>query len=239
MCEITAVTSGKGGSGKTMAASNIAAILAMNGRRVLLIDMNAGQRNLDICLGLENQIIFDLADVVNGTCPIGKALVKDERFEALYLLSAPHDSEKAKISGAQMKKLCKILSKRFEHIIIDTPDGFGEEWKAASAPAMNAVIVMTQEFVSVRCADTVDMKLRNMGIINRCVIVNKVSSEYVSTGFFPALSEISDSLRARMVGVIQEDMNIHIAMNKGVPVVCKNDTYIRTNFEKITDKIFD
>lgn len=238
MCEITAVTSGKGGSGKTMTASNIAAVLAMSGQHVLLIDMNAGQRNLDICLGLENQVIFDIADVIEGICPIGKALVKDERFDALYLLSAPHNSDKANISAAHMKKLCRILGRRFDHIIIDTPGGFGAEWKSAAAPASTAVIVMTQEFVSIRCADAVDMKLREMGIVNRCVIVNKVSSEYVATGFFPSLSEISDSLRARMVGVVQEDMNIHIAMNKGVPVVCKNDTYIRTNFEKITEKIF-
>ncbi len=239
MCEITAVTSGKGGSGKTMVASNIAAMLAMDGQRVLLIDMNAGLRNLDICLGMENYVIFDLADVINGVCAIGKALVRDDRFDAMYLLSASQNSEKAEINGTHMKKLCGMLAEKFDHIVIDVPGGLGAEWKAAVAPADNAVIVMTQEYVSVRAADMIDMKLSEMGVGNRCVLVNRVTSECAETGFFPTIAEISDSLRARIIGVIQDDVNIHIAMNKGVPVVCKNDTYIKKNFEKIVEKIFN
>ena len=239
MCEITAVTSGKGGSGKTMAASNIAAMLAMDGQRVLLIDMNAGLRNLDICLGIENYVIFDLGDVINGVCAIGKALVRDDRFDSLYLLSASQNSEKADISAEHMKKLCSVLAERFDHIIIDAPGGLGAEWKASVAPADNAVIVMTQEYVSVRASDMIDMKLSEMGVKNRCVLVNRVTSECAATGFFPTIAEISDSLRARLIGVVQDDVNIHIAMNKGVPVVCKNDTYIKKNFEKIVEKIFN
>ena len=239
MCEITAVTSGKGGSGKTMAASNIAAMLAMEGQRVLLIDMNAGLRNLDICLGMENYVIFDLADVLNGVCAVGKALIRDDRFDSLYLLSASQDSEKVDISESHVKKLCSMLAKKFDHIIIDTPGGLGTEWKAAAAPADNAVIVMTQEYVSIRAADTIDTKLKKMGISNRCILVNRVTSECAETGFFPTIAEISDSLRSRIIGVVQDDVNIHIAMNKGVPVVCKNDTYIKKNFEKIVEKIFN
>lgn len=238
MCEITAVTSGKGGAGKTMVASNIAALLAMGGRRVLLIDMNAGLRNLDICLGMENQVIFDLADVINGICAIGKALIRDRRFDSLYLLSASQNREKADIRASHMKKLCGILSKKFDNIVIDAPDGLGADWNAAVAPADSAVIVMTQEYVSVRATDTVDMRLMQLGIKNRNVIVNRVTSECVATGFFPSLSDISDTLHAHIIGVVQDDVNIHIAMNKGVPVVCKNDTYIRKNFEKIAEKLF-
>jgi len=238
MCEITAVTSGKGGAGKTMAASNLAAMLAMSGQRVLLIDMNAGLRNLDICLGMENQVIFDLADVINGICSISRALIRDSRFKSLHLLSASQNPEKAQIHDAHMRRLVEQLNPRFDHIIIDTPGGLGKEWKAAVAAAGHAVIVMTQEYVAVRDTETIDMKLREMGINDRCILVNRVRSEYAASGFFPSLNDISELLRSRIVGVIQDDMNIHIAMNKGIPVVCKNDTYIRRNFEKICERLY-
>jgi septum site-determining protein MinD len=239
MCEITAVTSGKGGTGKTMVASNLAALLAMGGERVLLMDMNAGLRNLDICLGMENQVIFDLADVINGVCSISRALIKDNRFESLYLLSASQNIEKAVIREPHMIRLCEQLESRFDHIIIDTPGGLGCDWKTSVAAAGNAIIVMTQEYVSVRDTDAVDAKLRELGIKNRCIIVNRVKSKYAASGFFPSLNDISESLRTRIIGVVQDDMNIHVAMNKGVPVVCKNDTYIRKNFEKIRERIFE
>lgn len=239
MCEITAVTAGKGGAGKTMVASNLAALLAMTGQRVLLIDMNAGLRNQDICLGLENQVIFDLADVISGVCSIRRALIRDERFESLYLLSASQNIEKADIQAPHMRRLCSQLSPRFDHIIIDAAGGLGKEWKASVTAARRAVIVMTQEYVGVRDTDTVDTKLREMGIQRRYVLVNRVRSEYAASGFFPSLSEIAEALRSRIIGVVQDDINIHIAMNKGVPVVCKNGTYIRRNFERILGKIFE
>jgi len=238
MCEITAVVSGKGGSGKTMFASNLACVLAMRGQRVLLIDMNTGLRNLDICLGVENQVIFDLADAINGVCAINKALIPDRRFDALYLLSASQNYEKAAIKAAHMKKLCAKLSDRFDHIIIDTPSGLGEDFQAAIAPADSAVIVLTQEFAAVRGCDSIDLRLREAGIKKRFSVVNKVRSEYAMSGFFPSLAEISESLRIQMAGIIQEDLNINIAMNNGVPVVCKTDSYICKNFEKICERIF-
>ena len=238
MCEVTAVTSGKGGAGKTMVASNLAALLAMGGRRVLLIDMNAGLRNLDICLGMENQVIFDLADVINGICSISRALIKDSRFPDLYLLSASQNSEKADIREAHMSKLCRQLSDRFDHIVIDTPGGLGTEWKASVAPADSVLMVMTQEYVAIRDTDTIDTRLREMGIKKRCVLVNRVRSDYAASGYFPSLADISHSLRTRVIGLVQDDINIHIAMNKGVPVVCKNNTYIRKNFEKILNRFF-
>lgn len=238
MCEITAVTAGKGGSGKTMFASNLACVLAMKGNSVLLIDMNTGLRNLDICMGIENQVVFDLADIVNDVCAISKALIPDRRFESLHVLSASQNYDKAKIRSAHMKKLCSKLRERYDHIIIDAPSGLGEEWQAAIAAADRAVIMVTQEFASVRGCDSIDVKLREKGIKNRYAVVNKVRSEYTVSGFFPSISEISQSLRVPIVGLIQEDINIHIAMNKGIPVVCKKDSYIFKNFQKICDRIF-
>lgn len=132
MCRITAITAGKGGTGKTMFAVNLASCLAMRGSKVLLIDMNSGFRNLDICLGLENQIVYDISDVVNGICTIKKALIRDRRFRALYLLSASQMPEKAQIKPAHMQKLCEKLSEKFDHIIIDAPQGIGEDCRRRS-----------------------------------------------------------------------------------------------------------
>ena len=238
MCEITAVTSGKGGSGKTMVASNLAAVLAMQGKRVLLIDMNAGFRNLDICLGMESQIIFDIADVIEGICPIRRALIRDSRFEALYLLSASQNPEKGNIQPPHMKALCKKLSLKFDHIIIDVPGGLGLEWKTAVAAANHAIVVMTQDYVAIRDSDTLDMKLQESGVRNRCVLLNRMRGDYAANKNLPSLGEIADALRMRIIGIIQEDDNIHIAMNNGIPVVCKNENYIRTNFLNIEQRLF-
>ncbi|MCI8284016.1 MAG: septum site-determining protein MinD [Firmicutes bacterium] len=238
MCEIMAITSGTGGAGKTMFASNIAYVLARQGKKVLLIDMNTGLRNLDICLGIENHIIFDLSDIIAGICSTDRALIRDKRFQGLYLLSASQNYEKAEIRDIHMKKLCSSFSSRFDNIIIDAPPGFGMEWRAAVAPVGRAVILMTQDHASVRDTDAVSLKLQEAGVKKRFVVINKIKSEYSRVSVFPQLNEISQMLRVQIAGAIQEDINIHIAMNKGIPIVCQRDTYIEKNFEKICEKIF-
>ena len=238
MCRITAITSGKGGTGKTMFAVNLASCLAMSGSKVLLIDMNSGFRNIDICLGLENQIVYDIADVVNGICTIKKALIRDRRFSALYLLSASQIPEKAQIRPAHMKKLCEKLGEKFDHIIIDTPHGIGEDWKTSVAPADHAVIIMTQEYVSLRDTDSVSRCLTSSGIRSISAVINRVRPDCGGgNSVFTSMSEIAESLRFPVCGIIQEDENIHVSMNSGVPVVCKKDSYIAKNFVNIIQRI--
>ena len=234
---ITAVTSGKGGAGKTMFASNLASVLAMQGRKVLLIDMNTGLRNLDICLGLENQIIFDMADVIIGICSLKKALVRDSRFPALFLLSASQICGKTEIGEQHMRKLCGILSEKFDHIIIDAPSGTGASWKAAVCAADRAVIVMTQEYASLRCNDTIDRSLSELGIGSRYAVLNKVIPERLSDSIFPSFSEISESTTAMIVGIVQEDDSVHVGMNSGIPAVCRKDSYITENFLRISSRL--
>lgn len=239
MCRITAITAGKGGTGKTMFAVNLASCLAMRGSKVLLIDMNSGFRNLDICLGLENQIVYDISDVVNGICTIKKALIRDRRFRALYLLSASQMPEKAQIKPAHMQKLCEKLSEKFDHIIIDAPQGIGEDWQTAISPADRAVIVTTQEYVSLRDADSVGRKLLSCGIREISAVVNRIRPAHGSNAIFPSISDIAESLRFPVCGMIQEDENIYISMNSGIPVVCKKDSYITKNFVNMIERIFE
>lgn len=238
MCDITAVTSGKGGAGKTMFAVNMASILAMRGRRVLLIDMNTGMRNLDICLGLENQVIFDLSDVISGICKLKKALVREKRFRSLYLLSTPQICGKAKVKPEHMKILCEGLGEKFDNIIIDTPAGLGDEWVAAVSQATSAVMVMSQEYASLRCNGTLENSLNDLGISSRYAVINKVVPSRSGSKLYPSFEDISQSTRAVVVGIIQEDPAIYQAMNAGLPVVCSDETGITKNLIRICDRIF-
>lgn len=230
-----AVTSGKGGAGKTMFAVNLSALLSMNDARVLILDMNTGLRNVDLCLGLENQVVYDLSDVISGICPIERAMVKDDLFKSLYLLSASQSTDKTIIKGCDIKRVISEASRSFDFIIIDAPTGVDEEWKSAVSYADWAVVMLTQEYASVRGADSVDAELKKTGVSKRFAVINKLRSEYFmeSSNVFPSLSEIADMLHMPVAGGILEDRNIHLAMNGGVPVVCSKEGYIVGNFKRM------
>ena len=240
MSIIIAVTSGKGGTGKTMFSVNLAALLAMNDSRVLIIDMNTGLRNADICLGLENKIVYDFADVIKGNCPVRKAMVRDERFASLYLLSVSQNPEKTVIRNCDMKRLLEEVTVDFDFVIIDAPPGFGEEWQISVSPADWAVVLLTQEYASVRNADSVDGALQKLGIKHRFAVINKLKSEFFTPdafSCFPSLSEIADALHMPIAGGILDDDNIHLSVNGGVPVVCNTEGYILKNFRRIFARI--
>ena len=238
MCEIIAVTSGNGGAGKTMFAANFAAVLAMSGCRVLLMDMNAGLRNLDMTLGMEDRVVYDLSDVVKGICPLKKALVRDDRFKALYLLSASQDHAKAKLNIGDMEQLCGTLSVSFDFIVIDAPNGMGKEWRVAVSQAKIGIVLLTQEYSSVREADSVDLQLHRCGVRKRSAVINRVRREDMDRDCFPTLEEIDSALHLPIAGGIIFDENVHLSMNSGLPVVCKRDSYIVRNFKRIFLRIY-
>jgi len=237
MGKVILVASGKGGVGKTVFTANAGATLANRGYKVVLIDMNMGLRNLDICLGLESKIVFDVADVLSSVCGIKKALIKDRRFPELYLISAAQYKKKADITTKQMRDLCNQLKDLFDYILIDAPAGIDEGLILASAGVDSAIIITVPEHAAVRDADMADRKLLDMGITDRSYIVNKIKAELINTGFVPSLAQIAEILRSKLCGYIQYDENIHIAANIGLPVVCKKGTYIERNFSNIVDRI--
>jgi len=238
MGEVVLLASGKGGVGKTTFAANLGAALALKGLKVVLIDLNMGLRNLDIYLGLENKVLFDIADVISGVCSIKKALVRDSRFANLFLLSAAQYKEVVGITPAHMKILYKKLRESFDVVLVDGPVGIGDDLKLCSADADRAIIVVSPDYNALRNGDAVDRKLQDMGLKNRCYVVNMVKPELFGRDIVPNLGEISDIFRTKMAGIIQYDENINIANNKGFPIACKRDTYIHGNFNSIIARIF-
>ena len=239
MSESLLVASGKGGVGKTIFTVNLGAVLARTGARTVLLDMNMGLRNLDICLGLENSVIYDIGDALGETCALGQALIRDKRFPYMYLIAAAQSKEKSHFTARQMESLCEKLKKTFDYIIIDAPDGLDEGLALAAAGADRAVIITTQEYSSIRDADMTDQVLQSLGVQKRSVVVNKLKEDLVESGLVPSIAEISESLRPPIVGMIPYDDNIHVAANNGLPLALAQDNYICKNFANIAERIFD
>jgi septum site-determining protein MinD len=239
MGKVILIASGKGGTGKTVFTANAGAVLAQRGYKVALIDMDMGLRNLDICLGLEDRVVYDVADVLTGLCRIKQALIRDKRFDSLYLMSSPPSSKNADITALHMKVLCKKLRKNFEYILIDAPAGVGDTTIMSAAGADSVVIVTVPEYAAIRDADILYTMFKENGMTDIKYVLNKVRSDLISTGLIPGIKEIDRKLRPAMAGIIQYDDNIHIAANNGLPVVFKKGTYIEENFNKIVDRIIE
>ncbi|MDD2294529.1 MAG: septum site-determining protein MinD [Eubacteriales bacterium] len=238
MGEVILLASGKGGVGKTTFTANLGATLALRGARVVLMDLNMGLRNLDIYLGLENEVLFDVEDVISGVCNVRKALIRDHRFPELYLLSGAQYKEVVGITPAHIKVLFHKLKENFDIILVDGPVGVGDNLKMSASGVDRAIVVVTPDYSALRNGDMVDRKLQDMGIDSRCYVVNMVKPELFGRNVVPDLGEMADIFRTSMAGIVQYDENVNIANNQGYPVVCKRDTYIARNFDMIGKRLF-
>lgn len=237
MGEVVLISSGKGGTGKTMFSVNMGAVLARRGHRVMLMDMDMGLRNMDIYLGIENKVIYNIMDVISGICRIKKAMIRVDGFRNLYFMAAAPQRDDRDMTPLHMDVLCDKLRKYFDYIIVDCPAGIGEICDIAVVAADRAVIVTEPEAASLRDADAMRRYLLENGITDISFIVNKVKVELMRAGFLPSLSSIMDMFPGAVSGLIQYDDNIHISTNKGVPIVAKEGTYIEQNFSQIVDRI--
>lgn len=237
MGKVYLIASGKGGTGKSVFAANMGALLAARGRRVVLLDTDMGLRTLDIYMGLESKVVYNVYDVLSGLCRIKQALVRDKRFESLYLMAAAPNRRDDSITPLHMKVLCRRLAEQFDDVIVDAPAGIDEGFFLAAAGAEKAVIVTMPEYSAVRDAEKVSQVLAERGMTDCGFIINKVKPELIASGAVPSVAEITGILRIPLLGMIQYDDNIHIAANNGVPIVLKKDTYIYRNFERIVERI--
>ena len=239
MGRIFLIASGKGGTGKSVFASNMGALLAARGSSVVLVDMDMGLRTLDIYMGLESKVVYNVYDVVSGLCRIKQALIKDKRFQSLYLMAAAPRRDDGRVTPLHMKVLFRRLAEKFDYVIVDSPAGIDEGFLLSAVSAEKAVIVITPEYTAIRDAEIVDKVLSEIGIHNKCYVINKVKSELIASGTMPSIAEINGILRMPFAGIIQYDDNIHVAANNGLPIVFKKDTYIYRNMEKIVDSIIE
>jgi len=237
MSHVILIASGKGGTGKTFFASNMGALLAMKGKKVVLIDMDMGLRNLDLYLGLENMVVYNVMDVISGVCKIKQALIRDKRFDELFLMAASPMKDLRDITPLHMQVLCEKLKEEFDYVIIDAPAGIGDGLEVAASPADTAIIVTEPDNASVRDADIMDKLLTDIGVARRFCVLNKVNAELMAIGAVPGVLSVAKELRIEIAGIIQYDTNIIIANNRGIPIVVKQDSYIAENLNKIVERV--
>lgn len=237
MGKVILISSGKGGTGKTMFSVNMGAILAQQGCKVMLMDMDMGLRNMDLYLGMENKVVYNIMDVVSGICRIKKAMIKVSGFDNLFFMAASPGRDDRDITPLHMEVLCRKLGKYFDYIIIDCPAGIGDMLDVAITAADTAVIVTEPDASALRDADITERYLQDHGIDNIGIVVNKVKASLMNAGLIPGVSYIINSFKSPVVGIIQDDDNIHISTNKGIPIVCKRGTYIERNFREIVGRI--
>jgi len=219
MGEVIVVTSGKGGVGKTTTSANIGTGLAAAGHSVVLVDTDIGLRNLDVLLGLENRIVYDLVDVTSGACRVKQALIKDKRFSSLFLLPASQTKEKTAVTPDQMKVLAAELRVTFDYVIIDCPAGIEQGFQNAIAGADWAIVVCTPEVSSIRDADRIISLLEAAELKNTKLIINRLRPAMIKSGDMLAISDILDILDVELIGAIPENESIIISTNRGLPAV--------------------
>ncbi|MGI5853538.1 MAG: septum site-determining protein MinD [Bacillota bacterium] len=234
---VLVVTSGKGGVGKTTTVANIGTGLAKRGKKVVMVDADIGLRNLDVVMGLENRIVFDLVDVVEGQCRLKQALVKDRRLEGLYLLPAAQTREKDAVQPEQMKALCDELRQEFDYVVIDCPAGIEQGFKNAIAGADEALIVTTPEVSAVRDADRIVGLLQASGLTNPKLIINRIRPDMVKKGDMIGIEDVNGVLALDLLGVIPDDESIIISTNRGEPVVLDKNSHAGEAYRNIVARI--
>ena len=237
MGEVIVVTSGKGGVGKTTTSANIGTGLAAAGHKVVLVDTDIGLRNLDVVMGLENRIVYDLVDVTSGNCRLKQALIRDKRFANLFLLPAAQTKDKTDVNPEQMKLLAAELKEEFDYAIIDCPAGIEQGFRNAIAGADLAIVVCTPEVSAVRDADRIIGLLEAAELRNPKLIINRIRPEMVKRGDMMDISDILDILAVDLIGVVPEDESIVISTNRGEPAVMDQTSKAGGAFRRITRRM--
>ena len=219
MGEVIVITSGKGGVGKTTSSANIGTGLAKLDKSVLMIDTDIGLRNLDVVMGLENRIVYNLVDVIEGECRLKQALIKDRHYPNLQLLPSAQTKDKSAVRPEQMIKLINGLKKNFDYIILDCPAGIEQGFRNAIAAADRALVVTTPEVSAIRDADRIIGLLEEKGIRRNHLIVNRLRPELVKRGDMMSAQDIIDLLGVPLIGVIPDDEAVIVATNQGQSLI--------------------
>ena len=236
MARVIVVTSGKGGVGKTSITSNLGISLARE-HKVCLIDADLGLKNLDVVLGIENRVIFDMQDVISGVCSLAQALVKDKRNNNLFVLPACKSLDVQKINFSYLEKIIETLKQSFDYILIDSPAGIERGFYNAIRSADEAIVVVTLDISSIRDADKVIGILNSNNIHDVKLIINRVNMKHIENGVSLSMTDAVDVLGIGVLGVVYYDESISQGNNKGVPTSHDNKSIASKCFSNISKRI--
>lgn len=235
--KVIVVTSGKGGVGKTTTSANLGAGLANAGKRVCLVDADIGLRNLDVVMGLENRIVYDLVEVVEGHARLRNALVKDKRLDGLYLLPAAQTREKDAVSPEKMAELTAELASQFDFVLLDSPAGIEHGFRNAIAGADEAIIVVTPEVAAVRDADRIIGLLEANELVKPRLIVNRLRPRMVRQGDMMDIEDVIEILAVDLLGIVPDDEDIIVATNRGEPIVLNERSKVGETYRNIVRRM--
>ena len=234
--KIIVVTSGKGGVGKTTATASIGAALALEGNRVAIVDMDIGLRNLDVVMGLENRIVFNIVDVVKQRCKIEQAAIRDRRIENLFLIPASQSDNKDVLTPAGVERVAKELRENFDYVIMDSPAGIERGFENSVVSASEALVVCTPDVSAVRDADRVIGLLYSRSL-NPKLIVNRVEPSRVARGEMLSHEDVLEVLSIEMAGIVPMDEQVLISTNTGTPLVLQKDSKAGQAFVRIAKRL--
>ena len=230
---IITITSGKGGVGKTTTTANVALALAEQGDKVVCIDGDIGLRNLDVVMGLENRIVYDLVDVVEGRCRLRQAMIRDKRMNELYLIPAAQTRDKSSVTPSDMVRVCDQLRDEFDWVLIDSPAGIERGFRNSIAPADMVLVVTNPEISAVRDAD------RIIGLVEAeekgpaKLVINRLNPELVKRGDMLSAEDVVELLAIELIGIVPEDESVVVSTNRGQPVVMEINTRAGQAFRNV------
>ncbi len=236
------ITSGKGGVGKTTVTANLGLALASLGQRVCLVDIDFGLNNLDVVLGIENKVVYDISDVLEGRCRIKQALVQENNKKNLYVLPSGSVEASARISGQSIKLLVENISGLFDYVLFDCPAGIDIGFHRAVSCADEAIIVTTPNLTSLRDADKVISILNSYKLDKINLVINRVRGDLIMSEKMLMPSDIKQLLKIDLLGVLPEEDAVFLSSGYSLPKKSQSEKcykYLASNLHKGTNKIFD
>lgn len=231
------VTSGKGGVGKTTTVANIGSVLAKKKYKVVMIDADIGLRNLDVVMGIENRIVYNLVDIIEGKCRKQQAMIRDRKLQNLYIIPAAQTREKNAVQPDQMKNLCEELAEEFDYVLIDCPAGIEQGFKNAVAGAQTAIVVTTPEVSAIRDADRVIGLLEASMLRDIHLVINRLNHRMVKKGDMMSTEDIITLLAVPLLGVVPESEEVVISTNRGTPLVHDRGSKAGQAFQEIAARL--
>lgn len=232
------ITSGKGGVGKTTTVANVGTALALRDQKVVLVDADIGLRNLDVVMGLENRIVYDIVDVVEERCRLEQALIKDKRLnQNLFLLPAAQTRDKTAVNPEEMEELINKLKEKVDIVLVDCPAGIEQGFQNAISGADEAIVVTTPEVSAVRDADRIIGLLEANGLNDPALIINRIRVDMVKRGDMLEIEDIIDILAIELMGIVPDDDGVIVSTNKGEPLVYDHSSLAGKAFQNIASRI--